>query len=152
MIALALAVSMLAKDPTPYSTERLAALAALERLPKNSKVEYGGGIVKCYGAYWYTEPATSNDSTRIELAVDVPMTWKGCEISAYYHSHTENNVVSNFFSGQDFVGAYIYHANSYIWSKYCECSWFLSKHVRMEDYLILDLGEGPSIVYQGTAL
>lgn len=90
-------VTRVAPDAVAYSSVDEAAVAALAMaVPLSTRFEYGGAILKCSGAYYFTEPVTSRRNARVEFDTRIGA---GCSLAAIYHTHPEGERSSRFSRG-----------------------------------------------------
>lgn len=105
-------VASVAPGATSHTSLDSAALAALAMAaPLSLRFEFGGALVNCAGAYYFTAPVTSDDERRIDFDARVP---KGCTLAGLYHTHPGVGVEAAQFPVTDVEQARALNVRSYI--------------------------------------
>lgn len=99
-----------------YLLESTAVVVALDSIPIDSDVEYGGSIVTCdkRQGYTYTKAVTQDQTLAVSFETSVPKSWGACKIVGRYHSHPASAPYGEYFSPGDIQTAVLENLPIYL--------------------------------------
>lgn len=109
-----LPISRPSESPIAYTSQSDAAVAAIEACRDRSLfLEYGGGIYRLNGSFYFTIPVTNGQARELGVRLQIP---KSATLAALFHTHPKDMTtdVSGKFSQADIDTANGMHVSSYV--------------------------------------